>query len=179
MYGRAVETASRGVQPRWRGSGLRRWKRTAHIPRPCFVHCRFPRAVQGGMHEAVALPDVHSPSKVSRRPERCSTVRPFWISHPYVDVGTLLTPDLLHQVHKGVMKDHLIKWVTKVLEKPLMDERYVSMPDYHGLRHSNRGYQRTSCSRCTVVDGLHVSGAFSFDDRRGFARYGGRATYLP
>lgn len=71
-------------------------------------------------------------------------VRPFWISHPYVDIGTLLTPDLLHQVHKGVMKDHLIKWVTHILEKPTLDERYVSMPDYNGLRHFKNGISSVS-----------------------------------
>jgi hypothetical protein len=71
-------------------------------------------------------------------------VRPFWKSLPYFDIGTFLTPDLLHQMHKGVMKDHLIKWVTRILEKPILDERYVSMPDFHGLRHFKNGISSVS-----------------------------------
>lgn len=71
-------------------------------------------------------------------------VRPFWHNHRYVDIGTFITPDLLHQVHKGVMKDHLIKWVTTILGKPVIDERYVSMPEYHGMRHFKNGISSVS-----------------------------------
>ncbi|QRV92169.1 plasma membrane ATPase 4 [Ceratobasidium sp. AG-Ba] len=46
-----------------------------------------------------------------------------------------MTPDLLHQLHKGVMKDHLTKWVTKVLGKQVFDEQHATMPEYHGMHH--------------------------------------------
>ncbi|KAH7335918.1 hypothetical protein B0J17DRAFT_695764 [Rhizoctonia solani] len=46
-----------------------------------------------------------------------------------MDIGSLLTPDLLHQVHKGVMEDHLIKWVTTILGKPIIDKQYMTMPE--------------------------------------------------
>ncbi|KEP45881.1 hypothetical protein V565_233860, partial [Rhizoctonia solani 123E] len=70
--------------------------------------------------------------------------RPFWESHPHVDIGSFITPDLLHQVHKGVMKDHLIKWVTTILGKSAVDERYMSMPEAHGLRHFKSGISSVS-----------------------------------
>ncbi|EUC53469.1 hypothetical protein RSOL_002760 [Rhizoctonia solani AG-3 Rhs1AP] len=70
--------------------------------------------------------------------------RPFWADHDYVDIGTFLTPDLLHQVHKGVMKDHLIKWVTTILGKAILDERYMSMPEFHGMRHFKHGISSVS-----------------------------------
>ncbi|KDN43570.1 hypothetical protein RSAG8_05947, partial [Rhizoctonia solani AG-8 WAC10335] len=70
--------------------------------------------------------------------------RPFWDSHPHVDVGTFLTPDLLHQVHKGVMKDHLIKWVTSILGKSTVDEHYTTMPEAHRLRHFKNGISSVS-----------------------------------
>ncbi|KAG8732259.1 hypothetical protein FRC11_014812 [Ceratobasidium sp. 423] len=70
--------------------------------------------------------------------------RPFWATHPYVDLGSFLTPDLLHQVHKGVMKDHLIKWATSILGKSTVDERYTSMPEVHGIRHFKNGISTVS-----------------------------------
>ncbi|CUA75304.1 DNA annealing helicase and endonuclease ZRANB3 [Rhizoctonia solani] len=69
---------------------------------------------------------------------------PFWAEHEYVDLGSFLTPDLLHQMHKGVMKDHLIKWVTTILGKSVLDERYISMPECRGMRHFKHGISSVS-----------------------------------
>ncbi|KAG8729734.1 hypothetical protein FRC10_003485, partial [Ceratobasidium sp. 414] len=71
-------------------------------------------------------------------------VPPFWEQHPYVDVGCLLTPDLLHQLHKGVLKDHLTKWVAHIIGKQTMDERHTTMPEYHGMRHFKHGISAVS-----------------------------------
>ena len=35
---------------------------------------------------------------------------PFWEDLPHI------TPDLLHQLHIGVFKNHIVKWATKCLE---------------------------------------------------------------
>ncbi|QRV73901.1 plasma membrane ATPase 4 [Ceratobasidium sp. AG-Ba] len=74
-------------------------------------------------------------------------VDPFWRGYPYIRVDCLLTPDLLHQLHKGVMKDHLTRWVTEILKKQVMDERHSTMPEYHGMRHFKNGI--TSVSQWT------------------------------
>ena len=53
-----------------------------------------------------------------------------------VDIHELLTPDLLHQLVKGMFKDHLVSWVEEYLKlthRPLggaaildeIDHRYV------------------------------------------------------
>ncbi|QRW12422.1 hypothetical protein RhiLY_11421 [Ceratobasidium sp. AG-Ba] len=84
--------------------------------------------------------------KGARRFERQGLlpIRPFWTDHEEIELGSFITPDLLHQVHKGVMKDHLIKWVTTHLGKPVLDERYVSMPDCQGMRHFKNGISTVS-----------------------------------
>ncbi|KAN0140688.1 hypothetical protein V8E53_001515 [Lactarius tabidus] len=43
-------------------------------------------------------------------------VMPFTHNFPHTDIHELLAPDLLHQVIKGIFKDHLILWVGLYLE---------------------------------------------------------------
>ncbi|QRV96896.1 plasma membrane ATPase 4 [Ceratobasidium sp. AG-Ba] len=64
---------------------------------------------------------------------------PFWEKHIYTDIGCLLTPDLLHQLHKGVLKDHLTKWAAHIVGSAIIDERHKTMPEYHGMRHFKNG----------------------------------------
>ena len=41
--------------------------------------------------------------------------QPFTDFFPCANINQLLTPDILHQVIKGVFKDHLVAWVEEYL----------------------------------------------------------------
>ncbi|KAF8684334.1 Zn-finger protein [Rhizoctonia solani] len=65
---------------------------------------------------------------------------PFWANLPYVNLGDCLTPDLLHQLYKGLFWTHLMEWIKEpeLLGKSA-DARFKSMPRAHGMRHFTRG----------------------------------------
>lgn len=63
---------------------------------------------------------------------------PFWAKLPHANIFACIAPDLLHQLHKGVFKDHLVKWVSADDEAEL-DARMMRIPPYHGLRLFKKG----------------------------------------
>ncbi|QRW00944.1 hypothetical protein RhiJN_28962 [Ceratobasidium sp. AG-Ba] len=65
--------------------------------------------------------------------------RPFWADLPYVEISTCFTPDLLHQLDKGVFGDHIVSWTKAMLGTNEMDRRTKGMPRFHDLRHFSRG----------------------------------------
>ena len=42
-------------------------------------------------------------------------VQPFTHDFPRADIHEILSPDLLHQLIKGVFKDHLVEWVQEYI----------------------------------------------------------------
>ncbi|KAK0226864.1 hypothetical protein EDD85DRAFT_958654 [Armillaria nabsnona] len=68
-------------------------------------------------------------------------ITPFWTDLPRCNIFHCFTPDLLHQLHKGVFKDHLVKWLTKAADatKAKVDRHYMAMPRHPDLCHFKKG----------------------------------------
>ena len=65
--------------------------------------------------------------------------KPFWADLPHTNIFLALTPDLLHQLHKGIFKDHLMQWCSEIVGSQEIDHHFKMMPSYAGLRHFCKG----------------------------------------
>ena len=104
-----------------------------------------------------------------------SSSQPFTDGFPRADIYQLLAPDLLHQLIKGVFKDHLVTWVNEYLvsehgdkkAKRIMadiDRRYVLISLISTSIHS------VSTSIAIVAP---FSGLRRFPQGRGFKQWTG------
>ncbi|KAG8738339.1 hypothetical protein FRC10_006967 [Ceratobasidium sp. 414] len=64
---------------------------------------------------------------------------PFWADLPYVEMSNCLTPDLLHQLNKGVFGEHIVNWCTAILGAAEVDRRTKGMPRFPNLHHFSEG----------------------------------------
>jgi hypothetical protein len=93
-------------------------------------------------YKETGLPN-HRFKKLGLRP-----IWPFWASLPHVSVYSTFTPDVLHQLHKGIFKDHLVKWSVAILGKAEVDKRFQRIPDHPGIRKFIHGISHVAQWTC-------------------------------
>src|SRR5882762_1286032 len=69
---------------------------------------------------------------------------PFWADLPHSDIFLCISPDVLHQLHKGVFKDHFIKWCSDIAGKHVINSCFCAMSTHPKLCHFKKGISSVS-----------------------------------
>ncbi|KAF8808461.1 hypothetical protein BYT27DRAFT_7255574 [Phlegmacium glaucopus] len=119
----------------------------ADYPEQCLIACckesACPRCIVDPK-ERGARPNGENPPEFDNHSLRA--VNPFWADLPHCNIFTSITPDILHQLHKGVFKNHISSWATEATEggEGEVDQRFQSMSPHPTLRHFKRGISLTT-----------------------------------
>ncbi|KAI0338542.1 hypothetical protein BDW22DRAFT_1409533 [Trametopsis cervina] len=74
---------------------------------------------------------------------------PFWENLPHCNIFTSITPDILHQLHQGLVK-HLLTWIKAAYPTTELDARCRRLPPNHHIRQFLQGF--THLKRLTGQD---------------------------
>ncbi|KAI0069540.1 hypothetical protein K474DRAFT_1687710 [Panus rudis PR-1116 ss-1] len=73
-------------------------------------------------------------------------IKPYWLDLPFCNIFRQIPPDILHQLHQGLVK-HLVSWICSAYSPEEIDARCRRLPPNHHIRHFSKGI--TSLSRLT------------------------------
>ncbi|KAG8702831.1 hypothetical protein FRC08_003218 [Ceratobasidium sp. 394] len=68
-------------------------------------------------------------------------VWPWWANIPHFDFAASLMPDLLHQLHQGMLR-HLLNWSIAAAGEEMVDLYFMLMPVAEGMRHFSQGVSK-------------------------------------
>ncbi|KAG1904176.1 uncharacterized protein F5891DRAFT_1126617 [Suillus fuscotomentosus] len=111
----------------------------------CLVSCSKENCCPKCLCDPESMKDTLERHKLGQHPPEFeenglhAIYKPFWADLPHSNIFLAFTPNLLHQLHKGVFKDHLVKWCVDIVGEEEMDARFKAMPDYPRLRHFKKG----------------------------------------
>ena len=74
----------------------------------------------------------------------CPVYKPFWKDLSFTDIFTCITPNILHQLHKGIFHNHLMQWCLGIVGEKEMDKCFQGMSRYPGLCHFKKGISTVS-----------------------------------
>ncbi|KAI9459627.1 hypothetical protein HD554DRAFT_2206981 [Boletus coccyginus] len=69
----------------------------------------------------------------------CPVFSPFWAELPHTDIFLCITSNILHQLHQGIIKDHLKRWCSVLAETAQLNARFHAMPILPRLCHFKKG----------------------------------------
>ena len=118
------------------------------VPRDEIGGCsRYPLRNFGDAVHIFSLSD-HNPATFHAACRDASfkpTYHPFWERLPFANIFLSITPDILHQLHQGILK-HMVNWLAE-LSGDEIDVRCSRLPPNHNARHFRNGF--TWLSRLT------------------------------
>ena len=100
-----------------------------------FASCDFGAAV-----DVFSLSDSNSIAfhVVCRNASLKPIYHPFWESLPFTNIFVSITPDILHQLHQGVLK-HMVRWLAALASNEI-DMRSSHLPPNHNAQHFHSGF---------------------------------------
>lgn len=93
------------------------------------------------------MTDLKEVKRESLKLQINGVLEPFWKQWKFADPCNFLVPDALHQWHKFT-KDHIIKWLKKILGERELNRRSSILQPQVGRRHFKNGFTHFKQSTC-------------------------------